>query len=253
MNSRTTMKQHTGRLLIQTLWALVGAAALAVAGPSLALHERITVHIDGSADIALVITRQGMPAGPILIPCAYAGIHDLTSPDSGVVVRLQEDQDIRFFRVEAGEQEGRPVTIRMVVPRYVDWEGMKRADFGNMTLTHTFRNTTPRTVTTYRGDVLLPEWLTVTSVVSSIPAQTEKDPVSPYDILRDGGRTGVSIRTRDLRPGDATAITFRCKPVEKSPVLFGLFALAGLAYLIFFRDVLKEKTNGSAATQNPQP
>ena len=134
MNSRTTMKQHTGRLLIQTLWALVGAAALAVAGPSLALHERITVHIDGSADIALVITRQGMPAGPILIPCAYAGIHDLTSPDSGVVVRLQEDQDIRFFRVEAGEQEGRPVTIRMVVPRYADWEGMKRADFGNMTL-----------------------------------------------------------------------------------------------------------------------
>jgi hypothetical protein len=245
------MKQHTGGLLVHTLWTLMAAVGLAVAGPSMALHERITVHIDGSADIALVITRQGMPAGPILIPCAYAGIEGLTSPDSGVAVHLQEEQDIRFFRVDAGAQEGRPVTIRMVVPRYVDWQGMKRADFGNMTLTHTFRNTTSRTVTTYRGDVLLPEWLTVTSVVSSIPAQTEKDPVSPYDILRDGAQTGVSIRSRDIHPGDAAAITFRCKPVEKSPVLFGLFALAGLAYLIFFRDVLKEKTHGSAATQNP--
>jgi hypothetical protein len=250
------MKQRTGRLLAQTLLAvgaLVPAAGPAVAGPSLTLYERITVHIDGSADIALLITRQDMPAGPMVIPCAYAGIEELVSPDSGVVVRLQEEQDIRFFRVEAGEQEGRPVTIRMVVRRYVDWGGRKRADFGNMTLTHTFRNTTSRTVTTYRGDVLLPEWLTVTSVVSSIPAQTEKDPVSPFDILRDGGRTGVSIRTRDLRPGEAAAITFRCKPVEKSPVLFGLFALAGLAYLIFFRDVLKENTNGPSATQNPQP
>ncbi len=245
------MKQRTGRLLVQALWALVAAAGPAAAGPSLALHERITLRDDGSADITIVITSQGMPPGAILIPCAYAGVESLASPDSSATVRLQEDQDVRFFRLEAAERGDRPVTIHMEVPRYVDWQGKKRADFGNMTLTHAFRNTTSRTVTTYRCDVLLPEWLTVTSVVSSIPAQTEKDPVSPYDILRDGGRTGVSIRTRDLRPGDAAAITFRCKPVEKSPVLFGLFALAGLAYLIFFRDVLKEKTNGSAATQNP--
>ena len=246
-----TMKERIGRSLVQTLWSLVAVTGLALAGPSLALHERITIRDDGSADITLVITSQGMPPGTVLIPCAYADVESLASPDSTVVVRLQEDQDIRFFRLEAGERGGRPVTIHMEVPRYVDWQGKKRADFGNITLTHTFRNTTSRTVTTYRGDILLPEWLTVTSVVSSIPAQTEKDPVSPYDILRDGARAGVSIRTRDLRPGDAAAITFRCKPVEKSPVLFGLFALAGLAYLIFFRDVLKEKTNGSAATQNP--
>jgi hypothetical protein len=226
---------------------------LAVAGPSLGIHERITLRDDGSADITLVITAQGMPPGAIMIPCAYAGVERLASPDSTVVVRLQEDQDIRFLRLEAGQQGDRPFTIRMEVPRYVDWQGKKRADFGNMTLTHTFRNITSRTVTVYRGDILLPEWLTVTSVVSSIPAQTEKDPASPYDILRDDARAGVSIRSRDLRPGDAAAITFRCKPVEKSPVLFGLFALAGLAYLIFFRDVLKEKTNGPAATQNPKP
>jgi hypothetical protein len=242
------MKRKIGHLLFQALWLLVTLAGTAAAELSLGLHERITVRDDGSADVTLVVTPQGMPPGPIMIPCAYAGVEHLASPDSTVVVLLQEDQDIRFFRLEAGEPGDRTITIRMEVPRYVDWQGKKRADFGNMTLTHTFRNTTSRTLTTYRGDIFLPEWLTVTSVVSSIPAQTEKDPVSPYDILRDGARAGVSIRSRDLRPGDAAAITFRCKPAEKSPVLFGLFALAGLAYLILFRDVLKEKTNGPAAT-----
>jgi hypothetical protein len=242
------MKRQTGRLMVQTLWALMTAAGLAVAGQSLALHERITVRDDGSADIILSITRGGMSADPILIPCAYARVEALSSPDTTVVVHLQEDQDIQFFRLEAGGQEGRPVTVRMIVPQYVDWQGKKRADFGNMTLTHIFRNTTSRTITTYQGDIFLPEWLTVTSVVSSIPAQTEKDAVSPFDILRDGARAGVRIRGRDIRPGDAAAITFRCKAAAKSPVLFGLLAIAGLAYLIFFRDVLKEKTNGSAAS-----
>jgi hypothetical protein len=245
------MKRKIGKLLVQTLWYLAAVAGLAFAGPSLGIHERITVRDDGSAEITFVIMPEGMPPGAILIPCAYVGVEHLASPDSNIIVRLQEDQDTRFFVLEAGDQEGRPVTICMEVPRYVDWQGKKRTDFGNMTLNHTFRNTTSRTVTTYRGDILLPEWLTVTSVVSSIPAQTEKDPVSPYDILRDGERDGVSIRSRDILPGDAAAITFRCKPAEKSPVLFGLFALAGVAYLILFRNVLKEKTNGSAATQNP--
>jgi hypothetical protein len=239
------------RLMPITL-AMCAFSTLLVATPmGINYHEHVGVHSDGSADIVVTILSQDTVCGVLRLPWGFPGVNHVSAADSTAGAEIREENGLRFLLL-TGLHPGRPMQVMLHVPRLMAWETAKRADFGNMTLTHQFRNTTTTRITQYRGEFLLPEGLTVTSVVSSIPEQTDKDPAAPFEIIQEGTQTGIVLTSANLQMGDLTSITFRCKPAEKSLVLFGVLAVAAGLYLIFFRDVLKENNNGPAAAENTQ-
>lgn len=227
---------------------VLGAAGVACAGPAqFGLTERITIGRDGSAEVRLTVVPSAAGTGPLVIPFIHGTPSQVMAGDSTVAASPGTVHG-RPAVVLAGELiPGRSYTIDVRCDTLAGWSGLKSGEYGNRTVRHVFTNTVPVHIAPYLGIVLLPEDMVVTSVVSSLPAQTEKDPVAPFAILAADGRSGVSIRHPGLAIGDAAQITFRCKPADKSPVLLILFGAAGILYLIFFRDVLKDNGNGSPA------
>lgn len=238
------------RLIWSAVLLIAGTAALAA--DTLDVRERIVLSENGAADIMLTVLSSRPPGGELVLPWSHSMPDSIRPDDTLVHAALRVEHGLHYLVLNGPWSTERPVRIRLSVPSFIGWSSLKPAAFGNVTLEHAFINTTSRRIDRYRGDVMLPEGYVVTSVVSSIPEQTDKDPVAPYEIFEDDGRPGVSIRTGRLGLGDRALITFRCKPAAKSPVLMVALILAATLYLVFFRDVLKENGNGPPAAQNAQ-
>ncbi|MBP1655935.1 MAG: hypothetical protein H6Q31_536 [Bacteroidetes bacterium] len=238
------------RLIYSAVLLMAGAAVSAA--DTLDVHEQIVLHESGAADVTLTVLASVPPGRELVLPWSHSMPDSIRPDDTLTHAALRVEHGLHFLVLTAPWDAERPRRVRLSVPSFIGWSSLKRTAFGNVTVEHTFRNTTSRRIDRYRGDVILPEGYVVTSVVSSIPEQTEKDPVAPYEILEDSGRSGVSIRTAKLGLGDGALITFRCKPAAKSPILLVALILAGTLYLMFFRDVLKENGNGPPAAQNAQ-
>lgn len=214
---------------------------------SIRLHERIDVAENGSADVAITVTPDSTVRIPFALPFAYGTPESIRILDSALAADFLVRDGVPLLTVAGTTLRQGSFQVMVHVQALTGWSGMKVGEFGNRTVRHEFRNTTPLLIAEYEGALLLPEGLTVSSVVSSEPAQTEKEPAAPFEVFVEGRRTGIIIRDKGLSLGDVSQVTFRCKPAEKSPVLLICFSLAGLLYLIFFRDVLKDNGNGSPA------
>lgn len=216
------------------------------------LTERILLNNDGSAELSIAVLADLAPGEVLLLPFAHALPDSIRAEGDGFRAELRKDGDLQFLMIAGPWTPGRGERVQMHIPAFLPWHSLKRAAYGNATMQLAFTNTTPRRIQRYRGDMFLPAGYAVTSVVSSRPEQTEKDPVAPFEILEEDGRAGVSIRSTALGLGDGAFIEFRSKPADKSPILLIALALAGILYLVFYRDVLKENGNGPPAAQNAQ-
>ncbi len=237
----------------QHIRALVGLLVLfavphMAAGGTCRLDERVVVHPPTAAEIVLTITTDHPDDLPPRIPFDRGTPRGaMICSDGGVVVAFTVQEGIPFLTLAGTPTGPGPYTVTVVVDTFPGWATLKAGEFGNRTFSFVFRNSTTTRIAEYTGTVLLPEGLTVTSVVSSEPAQTEKEPAAPFAVFSRGSRTGISIHAADLELADGARVTFRCKPTSKSPVLFAVCSLVGILYLIFFRNVLKDNGNGSPA------
>jgi hypothetical protein len=238
------------RFLVVPFLVLLPAAGLA--GGGIDLHERVVLDADGSAGVTLEVIVRDRGGRELVLPFDHPLPDRIACADTSLQPTLREENGARFVVIPVTAQTDSTVVVTCHIPAYAVWDGMRQGDFGNVTLTHRFRNTSGTRVLSYQGDLLLPPGMAVTSVESSIPVQTEKDPVTPFDILRQGDRSGVSIRGIGLALGDVASVTIRCKSAGKSPVLFGALVAAAFFYLVVFRDVLKDNGNGSSPAENPQ-
>jgi hypothetical protein len=212
------------------------------------LDERISVSGRGPGEVTLTI----MPDSSLLLPMDVpfdrgtpaAGIG---TSDSSVSASFIIRDGIPLLQLTGSHASGVPLFISVNVDTLPAWRGLKSGEFGNRTVVLSFRNSTTRRITLYTGAIVLPAGLTVTSVVSSEPAQTEKEPAAPFTIFESGDRSGISIHKAGLGLSDGAQVTFRCKPAQRSPVLLICCSVVGVLYLIFFRNVLKDNGNGSSA------
>jgi hypothetical protein len=234
----------------RTIILLLFVLALRTTGAgrgSIRLYEHIDVQNDGSADVAITVTPDSTVRLPFALPFAYGTPESMQIPDSALTAVFIVRDGVPVLMIAGTTLRPGPLQVMVHIKALTGWSGLKVGEFGNRTVRHEFRNTTPLLISTYEGALLLPEGLTVSSVVSSDPAQTEKEPAAPFEVFVEGRRTGITIRSSTLSLGDVAQVTFRCKPAGKSPVLLICFSLAGILYLIFFRDVLKDNGNGSPA------
>lgn len=234
------------RTIIVLLFVLTLPAAGTERG-SIRLHERIALQQDGAAHVTITVTPDSSVRLPFALPFAYGTPDGIQVLDSTIAAGFIVRDGAPVLILSGPALRPGALQILVHVTALTGWNGTKTGDFGNRTMRQTFLNTTPLLITEYSGALILPEGLTVSSVVSSVPAQTEKEPAAPFEIFVDGRCTGISIRSNALSLGDGAQVTFRCKPAAKSPLLLICFGLAGILYLIFFRDVLKDNGNGSPA------
>ncbi len=215
---------------------------------SFRLEERIAIAGTGGGEITCTITPD---AAPLLLPLDIPfdrGIPggEICTSDSSVSAVYRVRDGIPMLHLTGSRSSAEPLMIGLRVDSLHGW-GSKAGAFGNRTVVLSFRSTTPRRISRYTGALILPEGFTVTSVVSSEPAQTEKEPAAPFTIFDAAGRTGISIHRADLGLSDVAQVTFRIKPAHHSPVLLICCSVIGVLYLIFFRNVLKDNGNGSSA------
>ncbi len=212
------------------------------------LDERITVLGNGAGEVVCIITPDSSLLLPMDVPFdrgipgAVIGTSD-SSISAAFVIR----DGIPMIHLMGSHASGGSLVLTMTVDTLPAWRGLKAGEFGNRTVVLSFRNTTTRQISQYTGALVLPPGFAVTSVVSSDPAQTEKEPAAPFTIFETDGRSGISIHKAGLGLSDAARVTFRCKPAERSPLLLICCGIVGVLYLIFFRNVLKDNGNGSSA------
>jgi hypothetical protein len=227
---------------------LLIAAPLFAGQGSYRFDERITIDPSGAATIVFTITPGTGSGLPATLPFDHGTpSQPVTSSDSSITATFVVQEGIPLLRLTGGTSSPAPLVLTTRIDTLPIWRGLKAGEFGNRTVAFGFRNTTTSTVSGYTGTVVLPPGWAVSSVVSSDPAQTEKEPAAPFTLFKDNGCTGISIRAKNLGLSDGAQVTFRCKPESHSLVLLAACSLTGILYLIFFRNVLKDNGNGSPA------
>ena len=205
------------------------------------LREHIALAKDGSARVERTLVAGQPAGGQLAIPIGVETLDEVTAEgcavanatidDGGGVRRLVIDRD-------HGCPVNVPLTVRTTVASFYDWAGAKPAGFGNRSVSYRFVNTQPAVIAHYECELVLPEGFVVSAVEASIPAPSEKNPVPPFQIIRDGDRNGVRLLAQNLAMGDEGSIRFKFKSGDKSVLLLGGGLLVALAYLVWFRDLV---------------
>lgn len=236
------MRTHLPLVLL-----LIAAPLIAGQGPY-RFDERITIDPSGAATVELTITPGTGCELPAFVPFDHGTPSQaIRSSDSSITATFTVQEGIPLLRLAGAATAETPLVLTTRIDTLPIWRGLKTGAFGNRTVALAFRNTTSATISAYTGTVVLPQGWAVTSIVSSEPAQTEKEPAAPFTLFKDSGCTGISIRAKYLGLSDGAQITFRCKPEAHSLALLVACSVTGILYLIFFRNVLKDNGNGSSA------
>ncbi len=222
--------------LVGTLWAGPGDASAIER-----LRERIALATDGSARIERTIV-EGRPVGTRLaIPIGVETLEEVTAEGCAMAsATIDDGGGARRLVIERGEgcPVNAPLRVRTTVASFYDWAGAKPAGFGNRSVGYRFVNTQPAVIAHYECELVLPKGFVVSAVEESIPAPSEKNPVPPFQIVRDGDRNGVRLSAQHLAIGDEGLIRFKFKSGDKSVLLLGGGLLVALAYLVWFRDLV---------------
>ncbi len=223
-------------------------AAALWCGPSEAstiesLRERIALARDGSARVERTIVEGPHVGARLAIPIGVETLDEVTAAGCAVAsATIDDGGGVRQLVLERGDgcPVNAPLTVRTTVASFYDWAAAKPAGFGNRSVSYRFVNTQPAVIAHYECELVLPTGFVVSAVEESIPAPSEKNPVPPFQVVRDGDRNGVRLSAQSLAMGDEGLIRFKFKSGDKSNLLLGGGLLVALAYLVWFRDLVRK-------------
>lgn len=124
--------------------------------------------------------------------------------------------------------------------KYFDYE-KNRSEFGNYNFSYKFINTRSKVIDTYKVYFFLPAKYVVTSITETIPKVKSSNPDFPFELGRIEGLNYVMLKNHKMSIGESSFIKFRFKEEKKSMLLFTVLILIAGAYLVFFRDLIKNK------------
>jgi hypothetical protein len=205
-------------------------------------NEKVYIDKDGNALVEVIVNIKTDSTKLFILPFNYKKCDNLKLNESNTgEISLTGENGTRFITIKLKEILPDSMTFHFSfnVPSYFDFENAEKSDFGNFSHQYRFVNTTMNTINTFSGEIIMPEGYVVTSIESSYPKLSEKNPIAPYELSQNGKCYSTTIKSTKMKIGDYASIQFRFKKSEKSKIL--LFALLGAAvlYLIFYRDVLK--------------
>ncbi len=205
------------------------------------LNEKIIFEENGDAEITIDFALDKKMVNFLLLPYNFKqlplNINDNNKNISYKVVTIEGNKFIKVTSVDS-----LPFSKGKVIFNLRDFFVLKNekiTDFGNYTFKYRFINTKFAKINSYMLEILLPLNFNITSVDESIPKQSEDTPKSPFEISRESNRNKVILTSKDVKLGENAFVKFRFKSENKSPIVFILFALAGVLYLVFFTDIVK--------------
>ncbi len=233
------------RTLCACLWLLGAALPSGAAGPKVAEYgERVLLRADGSASVSLSLTVAALGANGIRIPVRHASLHSLDAQGPGPVgARVREENGLRFIQLAIPAVAPRPLTLR-VSYEVKDYTG---GGAGLRSLDYRFQNLTFDRIRSFRAILALPEGYIVQAVGEFLPKPAKAGAPPPYALFREGGRRGVRMGTTDVGLGDEIALQATFRHSRRSKPLFLVLLAAALAYLVFYRDILKNPRKGGGA------
>jgi hypothetical protein len=206
--------------------------------------EKIFINPDGSANIIVNVNIKRDTLKEILLPFRFKSCEDLKfdgNPKNEINVITKND--IKYISIVFGDsqQDSLGLEFSYKITNYYDFNNAEQTDFRNLNYQYKFVNTTYNQINVFSAETILPEGFNITSIESSVPKLSEKNPIPPYELSKNGSNYSVIIKSSNLKIGDYALIQIRFKEANRSKILlFGLIAVM-LLYLIFYRDVLKKE------------
>lgn len=218
---------------------------------TLALYtETLEIGPDGNARVDMVFVVAEGGSGDLLLPFDYDGADSFAIPSGPASFGTAEDGAVRpvvtvlgrsMLHVVCDAADGDTVHVSARVPGWYDRQAMKRP-FGEFTLARRYTNFSSVVMRDFRLQLVLPPGMVVHAVEKVEPAyDPKKNPVPPYAVSRDGGRTRIMLSVADLAPAGTTRLALSIRPGRRGPIPLIAGVIFAALYLIFFRDVLKPR------------
>jgi hypothetical protein len=209
--------------------------------------EKVILHGDGSAEIRLSLTVTDWTEPKILIPVRHSSLLHLQAQKiAPTAIRIVENKGNHFLALDLPGAGVNPpkIEISFQVENYFENSGSP-APFGNKELGYRFVNVTFERIGKFSAELILPAGYVFNAINSFSPKPKKSGTALPYTISRQNKKNIGGIAVENVKLGDEIALNCTFKNSKKSlTLLFALIALA-VAYLIFFRDILKNGKNVS--------
>jgi hypothetical protein len=127
-----------------------------------------------------------------------------------------------------------------------DFFGLDKKDageFGDYAFKYRFINTSLPQLKDFESKIVLPPGFVIVSVDETIPKQTEDNPVSPFQLGRNGSGNSITLKPQKFKLGEHVFVKMDIKRDEKSFATLIIFSILGLLYLFFFKDLIANKKN----------
>lgn len=231
---------------IALLAAVGGARAIAI--PS--YLAQIDVAADGGSQVRLQLQVEDAGAGALLVPLASglkpAGAVKVESAPVGTQVRtaiVGEKPHLELVLPE-GVEKSFPFTASFAVKEAMaapKEKGRGKASLPphSLQLDHSFVNTQPVTIGSYRVRVMLPDGKRVHKVIEQSP-RTRRTEIEPRVALNGvDGRQGAVLQLADIKTGDRASMSLEVVK-DQRPLSWLLVGVAlAAAYLFGFRDLVR--------------
>jgi hypothetical protein len=237
------------RLWRGALWLLLFATAgLAGYGQVLTRYEEtVTLAADGTAAIRIVLEPRGAGGLPVLIPAGPKTVRDLkVTGIAAAALRQVEKGGERYLELDLPPVLGaaKPIKVEYATDGYFK-AGGRPGPFGNRPLRYRFVNVSFAAIDHFAATIALPEGHVFNAVSRFVPEPEKEGMVAPFAIVRAGGRIIGRITLPRLGLGQEVALACTFRAARRSKLMLVVLAILALAYLAFFRDLLK---NGKKAT-----
>jgi hypothetical protein len=214
--------------------------------------ETVTLAADGSAAIRLLLEFRSHGGPQLLVPVRHRSIRGLKAKGLAPgALRLVEKGGNRFLALDLPPAAAAAprIEISFTVDGYFKADG-RPGPFGNRKLDYRFVNVSFSGIGKFNAALALPGGHVFNAVSRFTPEPEKAGMIAPFTIARENGRIVGRIAIDGIGLGDEVALSCTFRKARRSPLLlFVLLALA-IAYLVFYRDILK---NGKNAAAKPQP
>ncbi len=230
-------------LLLMTFSPVIGQA-----DTILRYAQRINVTEDNQTKVSIYLIVRASTARPLRVPLAFRLIDHVTYDEAhGHRVSVDSSAALSVLIIDHLKSDPDTILVEFMTSEFVDWSRIKRGAFGNYVFAHRFVHTEHTDIAHYSSEIILPPGFVVNSIVESNPRFTESDPKAPYEVGMVQKRHSITLTRKNMKIGDVAMISIRVKKPERSPFLLGAIVLAGILYLVLYRDIVTKRPSRESA------
>jgi len=207
-------------------------------------EETVALRPDGSAEIRLVLIFPDVAGAETLIPLRSASPQALDvkglEPER---VRLVENDGRRFLALDLSGSAPASRTVEITFRMESFFKAGPAGAFGNRDLAYRFVNVTFDRIDKFAAILILPPGNVYNTVDDFLPKAKASGGAVPYGFVRTEGRDAARLTAENLKLGDEARFVGTFKSGRKPPILLWVLLAAAVAYLVFFRGILKNEKN----------